>query len=169
MDMTISQALRKISKLKGEAKEQFARASNSVFFNIDNPPAFAFSSSLELADKTVAEIVKFETALRITNASTKIEWQGRKLTLSEATCILQQAKGKIAWLKTLNCQAQEERVEESKQRDVYEQTWTTKKNVFKCALTEAKRAEWVKREQDQFDALNDAVETANHRTSLVWG
>ena len=41
-------------------------------------------------------------------------------------------------------------------------TWT-------CDLPQAKRAEWIKCEQDLFDALNDAVEAVNHRTTLVQG
>lgn len=167
MDMTISQALRKISKLKGTLKEQLDRASSSVLF--EETPAFPFMGSWEQAEAARAELIKLETALRITNAMTKFDFKGRPITLAEATCMLQEIKGKIAWLRLLPSQAQAERSVVNIEWDdtVTKQVKVMKK--FTCELPEAKRADWVKREQDLFDALNDAVEAVNHRTPLVQG
>lgn len=167
MPMTISQALRRISKLKHEAKEQFDRAASAVLHDASAPPAFTFTSSHELANSTIEELIKLETQLRVTNATTAFEWSGRKLTLAEATCRLQEMRGKIAWLKALPTQTQAERVEEFTSRALYDQTLTTTKKTTLCALPEAKRAEWIKKTQDEFDTLNDAVESVNHRTTLV--
>lgn len=164
MDMTISQALRKISKLKGTLKEQLDRAMSSVLY--EEAPAFSFTNSWEQAEAARTELVKLETALRVTNAVTKFDFRGRAVTLSEATCMLQEAKGKIAWLRTLPSQAQAERnVPSMEWDDSASKTIKTTKKIT-CDLPEAKRADWVKHEQDLFDALNDAVEAVNHRTQI---
>jgi hypothetical protein len=166
--MTISQALRKISKLKGTLKEQLERAQSSVVYTTDNAPAFSFTSSWEQAEAARDALIALETALRVTNAVTKFDFKGKPMTLSEATCRLQEIKGTISWVKGLRTQAQAERTEKEYVSITYNSDKAIEKiTVTKCDLPEAKRAEWVKREQDQFDALNDAVEAVNHRTTLV--
>ena len=168
MDMTISQALRKISKLKGALKEQLENAQNAVVYLADNVPAFSFAGSWELAESARAELITLETSLRVTNAVTKIDFRGKPMTLTEATCRLQELRGKISWLKALPAQAQAERTEKQYARTSYNTAEVVEiVKTTKCDLTIAKRAEWVKTEQDTFDALNDAVEAVNHRTTLV--
>jgi len=168
--MTISQALRKISKLKGTLKEQLERAQNAVVYLADNAPAFSFTSSWEQAEAARDALIALETALRVTNAVTKFDFKGKPMTLSEATCRLQEIKGTISWVKGLRTQAQAERSETEYVSIGYNSDKAIEKTkITKCDLPEAKRAEWVKREQDQFDALNDAVEAVNHRTTLVQG
>lgn len=167
--MTISQALRKISKLKGVLKEQLDRAERAVTYVSTDAPAFMFTESWEAAEAARAELIALETALRVTNAGTTFDFQGKGITLSEATCRLQECKGKITWLKALRSRAQASRTEVEHVAVLYSDKLVEKSVTTVCALPEGKRAEWVKAEQDFFDALNDAVEAVNHRTALVEG
>ena len=75
--MTISQALRKISKIKGTLKEQLERAQNAVVYLADNAPAFSFASSWEQAEAARDALIALETSLRVTNAVTKFDFKGK--------------------------------------------------------------------------------------------
>jgi hypothetical protein len=172
MDLTISQALRKIAKLKGALKEHLERAEASINFTEAEPPAFEFADSMGNADKVRAELITLESSLRHTNALTTFSHGGVTMTLSEATCRLQEHKSRIAWLQRLPSMPQE-----STSRDHIEYRYIEGRGqvagnvpkITRCALPQAKRAALVATEQEQFDSLNDAVENLNHRTSLLQG
>ena len=104
MDMTISQALRAIAKLKGAYKESLERAAAGVTFDMRSKPAYDFSATLEEANKKRDELIQLEAALRVTNATTSFDYKGCNVTLTEATILLQEHKARIAWLRTLSVQ-----------------------------------------------------------------
>jgi hypothetical protein len=167
--MTISQLLRKISKLKGEVQMQRERASSATVYNEKEPPAFGFNDSYAAAEKAVEELIVLEATLRQTNAATIISRDpllGGTLSLSEATCRLQELKSRIAWLKTLSVQAAEKRDVETVEYDTLAGQRLKVMNVVLCPFPEAKRAVALKEAQDVFDTLNDLVETANHQTMV---
>lgn len=164
--MTLSQALRKIAKLKGELNTHLARAAQGTTYITKEAPAFGFHQSLEKANLVRDELIATETALRIANANTKVQWGARAVTLTEATCLLREYKAHISWLNALPVKAREKSELEGMEWDqVAEKHIRTKREVT-CELPEAKRAEWVEREQKNFDALNDLVEATNHKTML---
>lgn len=165
-EMTISQCLRRVSKLKGNLKELTDRAAKSVSYEQDSPPAFKFKDSLEEAKKVSNELVKLEAALRVTNALTTVGWWGQQITLAEATCRLQEIKGNIAWLKGLHVRAQETTSTSEKEYDSDSGKYVKATVITKCDLPEAARAKMVADAQEEFDTLNDVVENANHRTTL---
>lgn len=163
-EQTISQALRQVKKLKGRLAEATARASAGVSHRVDQKPAFTFNQSLEQANKLRADLISLIAQIRVTNAMTTIEHNGKKLTLTEAVAKLEDLKGEIAWFKGLPVKAQESTTEtdwtyEGGQRSQVTVSW-------ECHFPEAKRAAEVERLQDIFDRLNDAVERANHVTVL---
>ena len=164
-EITISQCLRRVSKLKGDLKELLARAAAGVSHTEDAPPAFGFAESLEQAEKVREELIALETALRITNAVTKIKHNGRELTLAEATVLLQESKGRVAWYKGLRVLAQARVTTATTDYDDEGKRIKTQV-VTVCALPEAERARQVRDEQEAFDRLNDVVENTNHRTTL---
>jgi len=165
--MTISQALRRIAKLKGSFKELQARASGSVLYSAENPPAFTFEETVSQLDKVREELTLLETALRVTNAQTSFDFRGKSMTLAEATCRLQEMRGKIAWLKSLSTQAKATRTEVSYDENYHTGQKTEIKKVTVCALPEAQKVLLVTEEQEAFDTLNDVVEAVNHRTTLL--
>jgi hypothetical protein len=163
--MTISQLLRKISKLKGEVQEQRARAQAATVYKEKEPPAFSFEDSMCGADRAVEDLVTFEAALRRANSLTTVSLAGGKtITLSEATCRLQELKGRIAWLKTLPSQAQNKRFVDSVEYDTLAEKPHKVTTTYVCPFPEAMRSSAIRSAQEAFDSLNDLVETANHQT-----
>ena len=165
MEMTISQCLRRIAKLKGEMKELLARAQQSVSYDEAAPPAFSFVDTMKEIEKTREELIKLETLLRVTNAWTEFKFGGRTLSLAEATVILQEHKARIAWLKALPCKAQAKTSSSKLDYDDEGERVKVTVNTI-CALPEAERAKQVKDTQEAFDALNDVVENLNHKTPI---
>lgn len=165
MSMTISQGLRQVAKLKGQLNEYLKRAQGAVTYIEGEKPAFDFDASMEAADKAREALVKLETAIRVTNATTQVV--GREgMTLAEATCRLQETKGRIAWLRSLTVEAQPAVRKRTGHTYDAERRLVEVFAVTQCALPEALRAERIEKLQAEFDALNDAVETTNHRVNL---
>jgi hypothetical protein len=164
-DMTISQALRRIKKLKGELSDLRSRAEGSVTYSVKNPPAFNFGECFEQAANTRSELVRLEARLAATNADTTLTFDEKIMPLVEAIRWLQEFKGQISWIETLNVREQESTTDES-----WEYTDDMKKvktiTEWHCNLPRKKQAELVKQFKDKFDRLNDAVESTNHRTPL---
>lgn len=163
-NMTISQALRRIKKLKGQLGEHRTHAVASVTHLAEQTPAYGFSVSVEAADAVLAELLKLQTAVAVANAATFVEVDGRKILLAQATRELRELASTIAWIKTLPVKAQDKTVEAERDHDG--EKWVTTTKTFTCHLPEAKRAEQASKLQDRFDALNDVVETTNHKTTI---
>lgn len=167
-EMTVSQALRRMKKLKGQVAEHLERATRAVSWAEKSPPAFEFSKCMEEAEAVRDELVALDTAVAVANATTELEFEGARMPLVRAVKLLQELKGQIAWAKALAVQPQADFVVESTE---YAEVGGDYKHVrverkHKCALPEAKRAELASSLQDRFDRLNDAVETKNHRTAV---
>src|SRR5688572_23827421 len=101
MDMTISQGLRRIAKLKGQIKDKLERAASSITYESTKEPAFKFQTVMEEVTAISEELIKLEAALRLTNSTVRADFKGVKITLTEATVRLQEYKGQIAWFKGL--------------------------------------------------------------------
>ena len=164
--MTISQLLRKIKKVKGEIQENRARCQAAVVYDEKEPPAFDFKASKEAADKAIAELISLETALRQANAKTNIKTPRGDISLAQATIILAELKSHIAWLRTLSSQNHEKKSVESVEYDSVSRQPYKATHVYFCPFTEAQRAAELKTSQEEFDLLNDIVESANHRTNV---
>lgn len=109
------------------------------------------------------ELIDLESALRVTNAVTKVYGE---MTVTEATIRLQEYKAEIAWLRSLQVRAHDKTVEQAVEYGD-EMKMVQVDREFTCALPEAKRAALIANVQTAFDDLNDRVESANHRTMLV--
>jgi hypothetical protein len=164
--MTISQALRQIKKVKGQLGESLSRGQANVSHKTSVKPAFQFSTCMDKADVARASLVDLETRVAITNATTMISHRGRTMALVRAVRQLQELKAQIAWLRGLTVRNQAHTADQEleyrgAQGHVHvDIPWT-------CHLPEAERAAKVDTIQQEFDALNDAVETTNHVTFLV--
>lgn len=160
-DMTISQALRKMAKLKADVAAWRARASAAVTFQEDSPPAYTFADCMEKAVLAQADLSSLKSLVAVKNATTEVEGK----SLAFCLVLLQEMKGTLEWLKSLPVRAQPKTVTESRDYDDEGKVFT-KKTQFICQMTEADRDAKVAEIQAQFDALNDAVETTNGRTLL---
>lgn len=163
-EMTISQALRRVKKLKGQIAECRTRAEASVSFVKSKPPAFQFSEVFAEMGALQKELTELESRLSVTNAGTDIIHDGKTMTLFYAIRVLQETKGTIAWMRGLSVRAHESTIEDNL-------VWSggDHKNVeieWTCKLPEVLKADLISKLQTSFDSLNDVVERANHSTTL---
>ena len=165
--MTLSQAGRRISKLKGKLSEYEKRAEASNVWEEGHEPTYKFSDALEKAEEIRQELIQLGTLRTMTNAKTMIEFEGKPMTLTQAVLCLAELKGRIVWWKDLTVLAHD--IVLNKASEYREGKMETFVKKSYCACPEAKRQGMVEKLQDEFDRLNDVVETTLHQTLLVKG
>ena len=167
-DLSISQALRKVRDIKGRLAKHQANAQPSVLYLVKDQPAYNFRSELESVDSLGKELLKLQTAITVANAKTTFDWNGQKVLLTWAVKRLEEIKGRIKWFNDLVVSAQADRTDETwEYTEINGRTERVKtERKWKCELPEADRAKHVQDLQDEFNRLNDQVETINHRTSI---
>jgi len=164
---TISQGLRHIKRLKGRMGELSVRASASVSYEAGKKPPFDFNATREEVGKVREELVRLEAAVARANATTDIRDGDRTLSLAEAIRRLQEIKAEIAWLSGLTLRQGTERAFEDAWNDEFHRLVRRPQEVtYESCLTEPQRVEQVDALRNRFEALNDAVEAANHRTEI---
>lgn len=165
--MTISQALRRIKKLKGKMAELTARGASCVSYAKGEEPKFDFIVTRAEINTVREELVTLEAAVARANATRTIDLDGTTMTIAEAVRRLQELKAEMAWLASLSLRDDTQRVPEhvwdeekgrqvTKYRDV----------VHVTALTEQARVVELDALRDRFERCNDAVESANHTTPV---
>lgn len=165
--LTIGQGLRRIKKLKGLLSEAQTRASQSTSWVEGKEPVFKFEEQRKLRSEHRDEVVRLETAIARANAVTQIEVGERKLFLAGAIREIQELKGDLTWLATLNLRSGVEETTEYVYDEVKERNLPKTKSVtYKAVMSEPDRVKEVQSLRDQLERLNDAVETANHRTLI---
>lgn len=162
--VTIAQALRRIKKLKGTIAEQSTRAQQSVSFVQGKTPAFRFATAVSQLTEARRELLDLEARVAVANAKkTVTNSAGEKVVLALAIRQLQELKGQIAFLRSLNLRS--ETVREREQNwDDEQMKHITRVNevVYVSDLSESDRDREIKLLQDQFETLNNVVEEANH-------
>jgi hypothetical protein len=167
--MTISMSLRRIKSLKGKMGELSARAAACVSFKSETPPVFDFDETLNALTGVREELVQLEASVARANATTTIDWAGRKMSLAEAIRRLQEFKGQIDWFSKLPIREGDEHSFENDYDDATGRsvrrkvtiTWITK-------VSEKTRVQKVDQLKEDFEELNSLVESANHRTVVDW-
>lgn len=166
--LTIAQALRRIKEIKGQVAKHSRNAQASVTHEAKQVPAYAFSAEWERATALVEEMIDLQASVTAANVHTTVDFEGKARTLSWCTKKLAEIKGAIAWHESLVVRTAEKTFEEE-----HEMTYGTAgaarirvETEWTCHLPEAKRAERVQSLNDKFSALNDLVETMNHRTTV---
>ncbi len=164
--LNISQALRYASKLKNQISETRTRAFGSLNHEAGEPTAFSFNEMLEKSEKLSDELANLQGKLAVANAINTINYKEETLTLAHAVKILQELKGRIAWLKSLPCLANESVTTTDSQWDDDSSKYIKQQITTLCCLPEADRAELVDNLQEEFDSLNGAIEAMNQTTKL---
>lgn len=165
---TISAALRRIRKLKGQIAEDRATAAKMNNWMMGQEPPFKFGDLVARVDAATAELVKLTAAVAQANADALVTFDGREVSLQLAIKTLQELKGEIAWFKALSCMPHPSQNQELEQKGGgYGQPAQPPRIVqVLCAFTEPMRVEKVRALQDKFDALNDALEHRNHEVTV---
>jgi hypothetical protein len=165
-ELTISQALRYSSKLKNQISETRTRAFGSLNHKSGEPTAFSFSEMVGKSEKLSDELANLQGKLAVANATNTINYKKETLTLAHAVKILQELKGRIAWMKTLPCLSNESVTTTDSQWDDDNFKYVKQQVTTLCCLPEADRAEIVDNLQEEFDSLNGAVEALNQTAKL---
>lgn len=164
---SVSQGLRRVKKLKGLLAEAQARASQSTSWVAGKKPVFTFEEQRDRRAVLQDEIVRVETAIAVANATSTIKVDGRTLTLARAIRELQEVKADLAWYASLSLRSGvEETVEYVYDEEKGRNTSRTKSVTYEAVLDEPARVGLVQALRDRFEAINDALETANHRTLI---
>lgn len=167
--MTISQAIREVANLKGKIKDWTSRMQDAVFFLDENPAAFQFSQVREARNQCVERMVALSTAISVANATTVIDFQGKKIPLALAIRTLSEIKGLIDHVKTLPVRNQEKGVDVEKDYEYGEDGRrhpTRTEKPWTCTLPTAKKVELIDQLQARFNKLNDVVEATNGKTLI---
>lgn len=165
---TISQTLRTIKRLKGKMSDLATRASASVSHEAGKPPHFEFGATRAELGRVREELILAESAVAEANATTRITFEGRTMTLAEAIRRLQEIKSEISWVTGLNLREGTERLQDGFDWDesLRRRTPQTREVTYVTSLKETERVVQIDELQGRFERLNDAVETANHRTAV---
>jgi hypothetical protein len=165
---TIAQTLRTVKRLKGKLGELSQRASSSVSHEAGKQPHFEFDATRKELENIREELVLSEAAVAEANATTRITFEGRTMTLAEAIRRLQEIKSEIAWVTGLNLHEGTEHVQAGFDWDEmsHRRTPQTREVTYVTHLKETDRADQIDALRNRFERLNDAVETANHRTTV---
>ncbi len=165
---TIAQGLRRAKKLKGLLVEAQNRATGATSWVAGKKPVFDFAEQRAQRAALQDEIVRIETAVAVANATNTITVGGQTMTLARAIRTLQEVKADLAWLPQLNLRAGlEESTEYVYDEDVPLRRKTVKTSVtYEAVMDEPARVGQIQALRDRFEAINDALETANHRTRI---
>jgi hypothetical protein len=161
--LTISQALRAIKKAKGKLSELSERAKSCATFAEGEYPAFEWSSTMEAIRDTRSNLLNLQEAVAHANATTKIEVDGKKVSLAYAVRLLGEIKSEIAFLKTVPGRTQERTQELAWGVNQAGERTQISRSVI-SHLPEARKAAAIEAAQNRFDLLNSIAENANHTT-----
>lgn len=168
-EITISQAIRKVKELKGKLAKAQGNAAGSMSYAVKEPPAYSFQAEIQNMTDLSKNLIRMQTAIARANANTMLRWEGHEVPLIWAVKRLEEIKGRITWLEALPVAAQSETVVETWEYQTFEDDLKRVKSEKKmrCELPQAERDKAVQLAQDEFNRLNDVVETINHRTSVL--
>lgn len=165
--MTIAQALRRIKKLKGQIAEHHQRAVAGVSYDITKLPAFRYAEEVAAMLSLQDEMVALEARVAVANAIYTVVMDSQEVKLARVIRQLQELKGRIAFLKGLNLRNETVKDRQTEWDDnEMKHINRVSEITFRSDLSEASRDAQVRSFQDQFEALNNLVEDANH-TVLV--
>jgi hypothetical protein len=168
--MTVSQGLRAVADLKGKLKKNKEHAQASLTYFEKTPPAFKFGEEMEEAHKTRSEMLRLQTAIAVANATTEIDWQGKKILVAFAVRHLEELRDQLAWLDSIEPflldqkEVEEDNIENDWQNGQYVRVNRPKKKI--CALPLGERFKLRQKLQEEHNRLNDIVEASNHQTLL---
>ena len=164
--MTVSQTLRAIADLKGKLKSHKEHAQASVLYFEANKPAFHFETEMKGFEEVRTELLRLKTALTVANATTFVEWNGKPVLVAWAIRYLEELKGHKPWVEALQTAPEPEKMEDNFVNQYVNGVVSTVNQPRKkvCKMTEATRFETAHKLQEEFNRLNDLVETSNHQT-----
>lgn len=177
---TVSQALRRIKELKGQINVVTSRLQRSFAWaesdtkidpslGIDiGKPTYDFHEVQEKRADLIEELIVLKTKLAVANATTRIDFEGRKFRMQEAVFFLAELKSDLELVKGLTGREGVYRMPLNVNRFTPGPTEYVDV-TYHVAVTERDRDKEVKIMGERITALNAVIEDANHRTDLPEG
>jgi hypothetical protein len=165
--MTVSAALRRIKKVKGLIAERTARANASVVYLEGKEPGFLFNASVEERKMYCRQLVRLQSAVAISNATTKLS-DGK--TVAEAIRTLDEIKSEVAFFKAMPVKAKHTEVDIEENHE-WNPNMTARirvetKKTWHSALTQEQRAAIVEKLTSLFEVGNNEVEALNNKATI---
>jgi len=179
--LTISQALRRRKKLKGLIHTYTDRIQEALIFDKTKPPVFGYEETSKLLKQTKFELVAIEDAIAFANATNWLKFKEESVRLTWVIRVLAEIKGDISRYERYKDNGylltERENTVTEEVPDLTQMVESTsigtgavmrshpKKTVSKTtisSITVKECAEKIQSLQDEFEALNDLLETANH-------
>src|SRR5271157_5818737 len=159
--MTVSQGLRAIADLKGKLAKHQKHAEESILFYKHAQPAFDFKTEIQEAEVVRNNMLRFQTAIAVSNATTKVDWKGKKVLVAWAIRHLEELKSEKAFIDSLTVAPQHETQEEHHRNGYVNGQLTQIDDPYTkiCALPEAEQFKRSQMLQEAFNCLNDVIET----------
>jgi len=188
--MTVSQALRRISRIKGELQTWQTRLAASVVYEKGKEPAFSYTQCLSKVTPLREELVDLAARIAEANGKAHVTYNGKKMTLARCLRVLAELKGACASNKALldtattddearygqngirakritNLERETTKIQmvaDDKGRKRPERVPATEKYSVVSEVTINDATEALEKAQSAFDQLNALLEAANHTT-----
>lgn len=165
--MNISEALRRIKKIKGEMSKEQGRMNSYVSWRVDQKPVYSFLESRESLEKLSEELVVLEAKVAEKNATSKIKFENVEMSLAQVIRTLQEIKSMISIYEGLVINNSEQVTKERFYSESEEKYITEKVTIkFESAITERDKDNKISQLKDKFEKLNSLLEDANHKVVL---
>lgn len=166
--MNISEALRKIKKLKGQLAIEDKRFVSSVSWQDDKLPVYNFAETEDAINQISSELVSLEAVVAEANAVTKVNFKDKEVSLAWLIRHLQEIKAKISKYESLHIRQEIVETSEYVYDEDKDKNIRIKKLVaFKSAISERDKDKRVQDLKDDFETANKLLEEMNHKTILV--
>lgn len=183
--LTISQALRRRKKLKGDISTFVRRLQEALVYDKEKPPAFGFEETSTALSNARFELIFLEDAVARANANTTLVFQGVPVYLTWVLRTLAELKADLHRYEgyEYTCLPERENVTKTEAPDLsqaIEQTNSVSGQITRshpikvrtetriCNITTKECALKMEQLQSEFNELNDLLETANHTTVIEY-
>jgi hypothetical protein len=165
--MNISEALRKIKKIKGELAIHQARLTSSVSWTDSNKPTYSYEDTFNSIKSLSEELVELESKVAEKNATIKVMLKDKQVSLCNLIKRAQEVKSRITLISSLVIR-NEILVTKDRFYSNEEDKYITEKIVvqYQSAITEVQKDRIIQELKDEFELLNTMLEDANHKTVL---
>lgn len=167
--LTVHEAIRRLSVLKGELKNHTERASASVCFEEGGPePIFSFEDEVANRARVQSEVICWQAALSSSNGRTRVQVDERGMTVAELLKRIEEAKADKAFYEALKIREGKEVRRESEWDDASGRSVPRRVEVtFVTHLGLRARVQKVDLIQTQIAMLNRILDASNHRTKVT--
>lgn len=164
--MNISEALRKIKKLKGELAIETKRMQETCSW-LETKPEYDFLESEKKVVELKSKLVDLESKVALANATTKVKIGGADVSLAWVIRSLQEIKSSIALYEGLLIR-NDKQVEKERVYDENYEKFSIEKieKQWSSAVSVRQRDEHVASLKQKFEDFNAVLEKANHETIL---